>query len=220
LASIAFSFKVECPSDFDCLQPCDCPRDERAVPEIDYLARDTASFRRVLIDRLLAVQPEAPPPHVADLRMALVDELAVLADEVAQMQDAAHTEAYLAHARSRISARRLALAFDYMLDEGQNARTFVHLAVDADLHPVGPDFAPVIPIGTPFATRIGYEDVLLSGTESLLRAQLVFEALLPLEALFSAHNELPFYSWSDQNCCLPAGATSATLEGHFPDLAA
>lgn len=220
LAAIDFSFKVECPSDFDCLQPCGCPDPVRPLPEIDYLARDTASFRRLLLARLAAVQPDAPEPHVADLRMALVDGLAVMADQIAQMQDAAHTDAWLAHVRSRISARRLALAVDYALDEGRNARCFVHCAVAADILPVGPALDPVIPARTAFATRIGGEGAVLSGAAVLDRAAVVFEALLPLAELRAAHNEMAFYSWSDQACCLPAGATSATLAGHFPDLAA
>lgn len=220
LAEIDFSFKVECPSDFDCRQPCDCPQEPRALPEIDYLARDTASFRRLVLGRLAMVQPDAPPPHVADLRMALVDGLAVMADQIAQMQDAAHTDAYLAHVRSRISARRLALAVDYALDEGRNARCFVHLAAAVDVVPVGPDFAPVVPVGTAFATRIGGEGAVLASPAALDRAQIVFEALTPLDAVFAAHNEIRFYTWSDQACCLPVGATSATLAGHFPDLAA
>ena len=37
--------------------------------------------------------------------------------------------------------------------------------------------------------------------------------------LFAAHNAMPFYTWSDRECCLPKGATFATLAGHFPDLA-
>lgn len=217
LANIDFSFKVECPSDFDCLEPCGCPDEPRPLPEIDYLARDTASFRRLLLGRLATVQPDAPTPHPADLRMALVDGLAVMADQIAQLQDAAHTDAYLPHVRSRISARRLGRAVDYALDEGANARCFVQLAVTNNLLPVGPGFAPVIPIGTAFATRIGGEGAVLAGAAKLDQAQVVFEALLPLDALFAAHNELAFYTWSDQACCLPIGATSATLAGHFPD---
>lgn len=220
LSEIEFSFKVECPTDFDCLHPCDCPDDPRPLPEIDYLARDTASFRRLLLSRLATVQPDAPTPHIADLRMALVDGLAVMADQIAQMQDAAHTDAYLAHVRSRISARRLALAVDYRLDEGRNARCFVHLAVSADILPVGPGFEPVVPKGTAFATRIGGEGTMLSGAAALDQAEVVFEGLLPLEALFSAHNEMGFHSWSDRACCLPVGTTSATLKGHLPNLAA
>src|SRR4029077_19640919 len=35
---------------------------------------------------------------------------------------------------------------------------------------------------------------------------------------FAAHSAMPFYTWSDRECCLPKAATFATLEGHFPDL--
>ena len=217
LAAIDFSFKVECPSEFDCIAPCGCSDPPRPLPEIDYVARDIASFRKLLLDRLGAVQPDAPPPHIADLRMALVDGLAVMADGIAQLQDAAHNDAWLAHLRSRISARRLGLAVDYQLDEGRNARCFIHLAVAADLLPAGS--VPIIPKQTAFATRIGGEGPVLSGAAALDQAEAVFEALLPLDELRAAHNELGFYTWSDQDCCLPAGATSATLAGHFPDLA-
>ncbi len=218
-ASVEFSFKSECPSDFDCLDPCDCDGPPRQLPEIDYMARDIGSFRRVMLDRLATIHPNAPPPHAADFRMALVDGLAVLADQVAQAQDAAHTDAYLSHVRSRIAARRLALLVDYRLDEGQNARCFMHLAAGADLLPVGPNFDPVIPVGTAFASRISDQSTVLTDPAALDGAQVVFEAMLPLEAVFAAHTELAFYTWSDQRCCLPAGAVTATLDGHFPDLA-
>jgi hypothetical protein len=36
--------------------------------------------------------------------------------------------------------------------------------------------------------------------------------------LYHAHNEMTFYTWGARECCLPAGATRATLSGHFPDL--
>ena len=29
---------------------------------------------------------------------------------------------------------------------------------------------------------------------------------------------MDFYTWSDQRCCLPKGATNATLENHHPNL--
>jgi hypothetical protein len=217
LSLIDFSFKVECPSDFDCIEPCGCTDPPRELPEINYLVRDIASFRQLMLGRLASVQPDAPPPHVADLRMALVDELAVMADGIAQLQDAAHNDAWLRHVRSRISARRLGLAVDYRLDEGRNARCFIHLAVAADLLPSGGN--PVIPKGTAFATMIGGEGAVLSTPAKLDQAETVFEAMAPLAELRSAHNEMAFYTWSDKDCCLPAGTTSATLAGHFPNLA-
>jgi Baseplate J-like protein len=36
--------------------------------------------------------------------------------------------------------------------------------------------------------------------------------------LFPEHNQMSFYTWGDSNCCLPKGATEATLRGTFPNL--
>ena len=35
---------------------------------------------------------------------------------------------------------------------------------------------------------------------------------------YAAHNEMRFYTWDAQECCLPKGATRATLLDHFPNL--
>ncbi|MDS9470127.1 hypothetical protein RGQ15_21475 [Paracoccus sp. MBLB3053] len=218
LASVAFSFKVECPSDFDCLKSCGCVPDVPALPEFSYLARDIDSFRTVMLDRIATLQPGMPPPNPVDQRMAIIDALAVVADRIAYAQDAGHTAGWLAHVQDRISARRLALLVDYRMDEGRNARCFVHLTAASDALPVAPDFDPVVMAGTAFATRIGGEDVRLTGAATLDRARVVFEAMTPLQALFVDHNEMGFHTWSDQRCSLPAGATSATLSGHFPNL--
>src|SRR5206468_422893 len=56
--------------------------------------------------------------------------------------------------------------------------------------------------------------------EALARQPDVFEALHALEGLYLTHNELPFYTWGDEECCLPRGATRASLRGHYPDLRA
>ena len=47
LAQIEFSFKVDCPSDFDCKPDAACPPVVAKAPAIDYLARDYQSFRRL-----------------------------------------------------------------------------------------------------------------------------------------------------------------------------
>ena len=44
LAAIAFSFKVECPSPFDCAPQHVCPPEPVDVPDIDYLAKDFTQF--------------------------------------------------------------------------------------------------------------------------------------------------------------------------------
>ena len=57
LAAVEFSFKVECPSDFDCLPACECPPGRPEGPAIDYLAKDFQSFRSVMLDRLSLLAP-------------------------------------------------------------------------------------------------------------------------------------------------------------------
>src|SRR5262249_38188853 len=45
-AAVDFSFKVQCPSDFDCAPQRVCPPELTPAPQLDYLAKDYASFRR------------------------------------------------------------------------------------------------------------------------------------------------------------------------------
>jgi hypothetical protein len=49
----AFNFRPGCPIDFDCAPVKDCPPDVLAEPALDYLAKDYASFRQLLLDALL-----------------------------------------------------------------------------------------------------------------------------------------------------------------------
>ena len=52
LAAVQFSFRVECPSPFDCAPQHVCPPAPITVPDIDYLTKDYASFRRLMLDRM------------------------------------------------------------------------------------------------------------------------------------------------------------------------
>jgi hypothetical protein len=58
LSEVAFSFKVECPSDFDCKTSAVCPTEKLPEPEINYLAKDYSSFRRLMLDRLSVIMPQ------------------------------------------------------------------------------------------------------------------------------------------------------------------
>ena len=106
LAAVEFSFKVDCPSDFDCQPRCDCPPAPLDEPEIDYLAKDYASFRRLMLDRMAALMPEWRERNPADLGITLVELLAYVGDHLSYQQDAVATEAYLGTARRRVSVRR------------------------------------------------------------------------------------------------------------------
>lgn len=213
LSEIEFSFKVECPSDFDCDASTPCPPQIAAKPDIDYLAKDYTGFRRLMLDRLNLLAPGWSERSAADVGVALVELLAYAADNLSYRQDAIANEAYLATAHKRVSVRRHARLVDYALHDGCNARAWVRVEVDAD---------QTLPKGTPMLTRSGDLPPELIPDSKDLRDALaagatVFETAHDVD-LFEDLNELSFYTWGDLGCCLPRGATSATLRDGHPDL--
>lgn len=219
LAAIQFSFKVECPSPFDCAPQHICPDVPGPAPVIDYLAKDYASFRRVMLDRMSALMPQWKERSPADLGVMLVEALAYTADQLSYQQDAVATEAYLGTARRRVSVRRHARLMDYYMSEGCNARTWMQIQVSADVVRVDPS-SPAIPMRTKLATHIpGQLTCIADDPRVYERADQLFETMEAVQSLYADHNEIRFYSWSDQRCCLPKGSVTATLAGHHPNLA-
>ena len=213
LTEVAFSFKVACPTDFDCVDapaPAPTPATE---PPIDYLAKDYASFRRLMLDRLTAIMPDWQERNPADLGLTLVELLAYAADHLSYYQDAVATEAYLGTARQRPSAARHARLLDYPMHEGCNARAWVAVQYDpgdgstSGVWLPGPARDGSQP-GTRLLTETG--SVAPDLATALSAGALVFETLHDLY-LRSAHNTLRFYTWSAEECRLPQGATRATL---------
>jgi hypothetical protein len=216
LSAIDFSFKVECPSDFDCAPVHICPEPQPDVPEIDYLAKDYGSFRRLMLDRISQLAPQWRESSAADYGIALVELLSYVGDHLSYQQDAIATEAYLDTARRRISLRRHALLVDYQMHDGCNARAWLQLQAKAD--------GTLPKAGAQFLTRCaGLAPGIVAGSreqrDAMLLQPAVFEPLHDA-ALFTAHNAISFYTWGDQRCCLPRGATSATLAGSLPNLKA
>lgn len=218
LASVDFSFKAECPSDFDCKSDCFCGQESDLGPEIDYLAKDYASFRRLMLGRLSVLAPQWTERNPADLGVALVELLAFVGDYLSYQQDAVATEAYLGTARRRVSVRRHARLVDYVMHDGCNARAWVQMQVDTDVTKPLPTSPPPIPKGTIFCTGLPDQGPTLTDPALVQKADVVFEAMENTDALFLDHNRIAFYTWSDQECSLPAGSTSATLKGHLPHL--
>ena len=211
-AQIDFSFKAGCPTDLDCAPADSCSPPLMDEPEIDYLAKDYSSFRRLMLDRLSLIMPDWKERHVPDLGITLVELLAYVGDYLSYYQDAVATEAYLETARQRISVRRHAKLVDYQLHEGCNARAWIYLEVEDDS-----------PLGTAEGLYfISSNDKSLGGVLSSddLRGvpfidYEVFEPLSqepgqPLQ-FYAMHNNIRFYTWHERECCLPGGATSATL---------
>ena len=219
LADIDFCFKVECPSDFDCQPQRYCPPAIGDAPDIDYLAKDYSSFRRLLLDRMAQLVPQWQQSSAADTGIAVAELLAYAADRLSYQQDAIATETYLNTARRRVSVRRLALLADYHMHDGCNARAWLQLQAAA------PQVA--LPLDElQFLTRLpGLPPGILAGSQALATAMLllpqVYEPVRPpalapgnVQALFAAQNRIAFHTWSDDRCGLPKGATRATLKGH------
>lgn len=213
LASIEFSFKVECASDFDCRPDDFCAEPAAAPPRIDYLTKDYATFRRLMLDRLSLLVPGWRERSAADIGVTLVELLAYVADHLSYRQDAITTEAYLDTSRLRTSVRRHARLVDYFLHDGSNARCFVHVhaggVVELKKH-------------TQLLSRMdGVRKRVGKGSdehvEALLRKPVVFETMHDV-TLRAEHNEMNFYTWGSRECCLPRGATTATLAKQFPEL--
>jgi len=216
LASVTFSFKVECGPDFDC-QPAAavCPPRLPAPPPINYLAKDYTTFRQIMLDRMNQLLPSWGATSEADIGVMLAETVSYACDQLSYRQDAVTTEAYLNTARSRISLRRHARLVDYFVCEGVNARAWVQVAVSAQtsLPPSGVRFYTTMP-GMPASLAPGSNNE----QAALDAGVVVFEPMQEAE-LYPLHNMMRFYTWGDTDCCLPRAATEATLKGSFPDLA-
>jgi hypothetical protein len=169
-----------------------------ASPDIDYLARDYASLRRLVFDRLSLLVPAWQETHVPDVGVAIAEVLAYAGDRLAYQQDAVATEAYLETARLRISVRRHARLLDYRMHEGCNARTWLQATVTGDLAIADPRGIDIDVANGPARPSAG--------------TAAAFEPVWPRPlAWHSAHNRISFHAWRSDDFRLPAGAVSATL---------
>ena len=214
-ACAEFRVRLDCGEQPDCIAPAPPCNEPAATPPIDYLAKDYASFRKLILDRLAQTMPEWRERHVPDIGVTLVELLAYRADRLSYFQDAVATEAYLDTARRRISVRRHARLVDYRLHEGCNARALVTLAADSDIDLSLGEIAFVVP---PPQEPNAVPGILDAGRLDDLRARgaLVFEPVA-LEAgddtvhVVAAHSTIGIHTWGDELCCLPRGSTRASL---------
>ena len=225
LSFIQFSFKVECFTDID------CKAEENSCAEastedtlnINYLVKDYASFRQLILDRMSLLVPGWTERNPADLGMTLVELLAYVGDYLSYRQDAITTEAYLSTARKRISVRRHARLVDYHMHEGVNARTWVHIDVSEDSDEQWIRKVDANDFRTKFLphNQIKNNDELVLNENQFLKIldqnPLVFEPLHDLQ-LFHVHNSISFHNYGNVDCCLPKGSTQATLVGQLDKL--
>lgn len=243
LAAIDFRFKVECENPFDCLPRTVCRTPSADAPEIDYLAKDYAGFRQLILDRMAVLLPEWRERNPADLGMTLVELLAYVGDRLSYRQDAVATEAYLGTALHRESVRRHARLLDYAMHDGCNARIWVQVRLKQSAPPItlprlltpapnsdlwGPIETDPVPTKpemwrvrrTRFITRVGKDAVVSEESFRALADAGGIEVFEPLHGatLYPEHNEMRFHTYGSDECCLPKGAVKAALFGAFPNL--
>ena len=224
-----FGFKAGCPSELDCLDVERCEPEPAEEPRLDYLAKDYASFRRLLLDFARTRNPGWAEALPAELGTTLVELMAYKGDLLSWSQDAVATEAFLETCRLRVSARRHARLVDYRMHDGRNASGFVVLEA-ADGSPAN----GVVPDGTRFLTRLrqplrggaGLPGAVIADLaesafddDPVLRETVVFEASARRRIL-PALNRLFVHEMGDGGCCLPKGAQEAFLFGVGADLEA
>jgi hypothetical protein len=221
LHTVEFHFHLECAGRFDCAAKHVCPPTPPPPVTINYLAKDYATFRQLMLDRISLLAPSWAERRIPDVGVAMVEPIAYLADRFSYRQDVNATEAYFATARLRTSVSRHVRLVDYDMHDGTNARAWLHVEVTAPVR--GTSAAPAIKAGTRFVTTIPGAPVLLADSFATFRtieqtgAQ-VFEAVGPVVSLFPEHDRMAFYNWSSTECCLPVGATRGTLVGNYPNL--
>ena len=210
-ACIGFSFMAGCSTGLDCAATPACPPPLLTEPDRSYLARDFASFRQLLTDRLALIMPAWTETHEPDLGVAVVELLSWVGDELSYYQDAVGTEAYLQTARLRISVRRHLTLIGYRLHDGCNARAWVCVKVSGSgpvtLSPGDISFITTPNVAVPGPALL-WSDLSAADPGSYQ----VFEPVVPGGVvLYPAHSEMCFWTWGDGQCCLAAGATAATL---------
>jgi hypothetical protein len=180
----------------DLVEPTHAPPSGPRTPSaaIDYLAKDFASFRQLMLDRIARTYPAWSERHIPDVGIVMVELLAYAADYLSYYQDVVATDAYLATARSRTAVRRHARTLGYRLHDGCAARVWLQFDVPAPLT-IGPELA---------VSSRGEDPAVFRTLEAL--------------ACRPEHDALTLYDFGEDAFTLPAGATAATLtvEGGDP----
>ena len=228
LVEVEFSFKVECPTDFDCRpSPTARPRADLA-PTIDYLAKDYDTFRRLMLDRLSLTTPglDGAQPRgrrcgarrAARLRRLTSCRTArtrspprPTSPPPAGVPRCAATPGWSTTSCTRAATRGRGSASRWRprtsRSRPRSSSSPVSTAFRRWSRPAAPTTERALAAGAvvfePVDTTFGPDDTDRAPLADVLRP-----------SLHQSLNELDLYTWGDTDCCLPIGATSATLQGH------
>jgi hypothetical protein len=216
--SLRFKFEHHEPAQTDCKDSStscasSASTQVQSSVDINYLAKDYATFRQLILDRLSVTMPDWKERCPADIGIMLVEILAYAADHLSYYQDAVATEAYLGTARLRSSLRRHARQVDYRVNEGCNARVWIHLDVTDESVSINPldlffvSFPRAVPQESSRLSVHRLEEALKKG-----HGCQVFEPIVSKRLTFhSNHNSMALHDWDGALSCLPTGATEAFL---------
>ena len=217
LRAASFSFAATCTTIGDCEETiAQCMPETVPSPPIDYLAKDYASFRQLLVDHMDRTSPTWGGAHPAEFGAAIVETLAYEGDRLSYMQDVVANERTLRHARLRESAVRHARLIDYHADDGSSARAFLRIAVSGPVT-VAPDARAFTRITDP-ATRLPPG---LTTDQAAIAANVADESFVVMSRtrtrgsaiadrswqLVESLNTIAIHTWGEDECCLPTGTT-------------
>jgi hypothetical protein len=211
-ASVPFSFKANCPSDFDCESSApSCPAEEPINLAIDYLAKDFSSFCQALSDFSAQRYPRWLERSEADLGMVLLEVLAAMADELSYYQDRIAAESLLDTATQPVSLLRHARLVDYEPAPATVATVDLQLEVSAATDVSSPVHCQALAAdGTMVDFEIG------RGLADSSGGLTVFSYPVdPRWNRFSPSGDanLMPYCWDESQRCLRAGATEVDVAG-------
>lgn len=202
--SAPFSFKVLCPSDFDCkTTPECCAAPEPPLPTIDYLAKDFQSFNLALSEFSSQRYPAWQERSEADLGIMFMEALSAVADEFSYLQDRVAAESALPTATQRRSLVSMARLVDYEPAPMLSASTIVQCQVVGTTVPAGSLISAVSPNGVKVTFEIGTG---LADTTQY--------------AVSTLWNSIQPYWFDDSQRCLQCGASGMYILGQgfdFPD---
>ena len=212
------NFKAGCPVDFDCRQEHICPPEPAIEPVIDYLARDYASFRQLLIDNLPRLNPNWRERNPSDLGIMLLELLAIRAISSAISRTPWPTKPTWTLRASVFPRDGMRASSTIGCMTGGMPGPSCHLNING---------TGTVPRSTKALTRIGVPlrgqlappgtvipDATLAADAfeadpALIRTR-VFETMSEMR-VDGRNNELFIHAWGNTQCCLGAGATSLYL---------
>jgi hypothetical protein len=198
-SSAPFSFKVLCPSPFDCAPVSECcTPSEPPLPAIDYLAKDFQSFKLALTDFSAQRYPAWQERSEADFGVMFMEALCGIADELSYLQDRVAAEAALLTVTQRRSLVSMARLVDYEPQPVMSATTTIQCNVSGTTVPAGTRISAARPDGVvvPFEIGTGLADT----------------TQYPVRKLWN--DGIQPYWFDDSQQCLQCGAVAMWLLGH------